>query len=252
MSTLVLSIDQPYASLIMAGVKQFETRPAPPNGDMRPDGVRGLPGARVNRGDRLLIASTTRTIRDKVVLGDFEAWPADPPGKVHPNHDSERPQRLYVNGTGWSGLIGAGSWWPLPLGCILGSVEVTDAYPIVNQVHKRPRDPDLPWITAAAMVLRQHDARPELGDGYFDGVGVDIEDQRPLGDWSPGRWAWALADPVPTTARCPRCDGSGRHVDPDPGVAYRLCEPCSATGRCEPVPVVGKQGVWRWEGAVRP
>lgn len=28
----------------MAGIKLWETRPWPPNGDMRPDGVRGLPG----------------------------------------------------------------------------------------------------------------------------------------------------------------------------------------------------------------
>lgn len=47
MSTLVLTVDQPYASLIAAGVKRWVTQPSPPNGDMRPAGVRGLPGCSV-------------------------------------------------------------------------------------------------------------------------------------------------------------------------------------------------------------
>ena len=51
--TAVITVYQPYASLIMAGVKTWETRGNPPNGDMRPEGVRGLPGRRINAGDRL-------------------------------------------------------------------------------------------------------------------------------------------------------------------------------------------------------
>ena len=58
--TAVITVYQPYASLIMAGVKTWETRGLPPNGDMRPEGVRGLPGRRVNAGDRIGIHTAKR------------------------------------------------------------------------------------------------------------------------------------------------------------------------------------------------
>jgi len=48
-----LTVAQPWASLIVACVKSIETRPSPPNGAMRPDGVRGLPGLRIEPGDRI-------------------------------------------------------------------------------------------------------------------------------------------------------------------------------------------------------
>ena len=48
----VITLYQPHASLVMAGIKTWETRGLPPNGDMRPEGVRGLPGRRINAGDR--------------------------------------------------------------------------------------------------------------------------------------------------------------------------------------------------------
>jgi len=45
-------VRQPWATLIALGIKTIETRPGPPNGPMRPDGVRGLPGLALERGER--------------------------------------------------------------------------------------------------------------------------------------------------------------------------------------------------------
>lgn len=44
-----LVVRQPRATLIALRQKTIETRPAPPSGPMRPDGVRGLPGCSLER-----------------------------------------------------------------------------------------------------------------------------------------------------------------------------------------------------------
>ena len=62
-----ITVRQPWASMIAAGVKTIETRPAPPNGPMRPGGVRGLPGHRIDRGERIAIhAASDHTDLDRV------------------------------------------------------------------------------------------------------------------------------------------------------------------------------------------
>lgn len=181
MSDLVLSIDQPYAALIMRGVKRFETRPSPPNGDMRPKGVRGLPGFAVNRGDRLLIAGTLRE-------PDMAVW------------DVPAIDRA---------LFRSGELVPLVMGAILGSVTVADVVPIDANAHCQ-RD------AAERHVCIYGDDVLTLVD-HDDGDST-VSDQFPFGDWQRGRWAWELTDPRPFD---------------------------------QPVPVVGKQGVWRWDGSVR-
>ena len=55
-------VRQPWATLIALGVKQIETRPFPPNGPMRPEGVRGLPGCSLERGERICDGLSRRTV----------------------------------------------------------------------------------------------------------------------------------------------------------------------------------------------
>ena len=52
-----LVVRQPRATLIALRQKTIETRPAPPSGPMRPDGVRGLPGCSLERGERIAIVA---------------------------------------------------------------------------------------------------------------------------------------------------------------------------------------------------
>lgn len=266
---IVMSVDQPYASLIMLGVKRFETRPAPPNGDMRPDGVRGLPGARVNRGDRLLIASTARKPK---VPSSYGLWWVDMHQHIGLYMDHEHDLTDIR----------------LPLGCILGSVTVTDAYPII----------EWPYTGADYPAIYDHHARvvhpPDADRDWVrwcrrnaDGLReCSHHDEVALGDWTPGRWAWALTDPTPTTERCPWCDGAGWEPqaaprtcsagcgcrwlsDPERGDCacdgdcfgsawdhlpdgsdrpdLTTCTLCDGVGSCGPIPVTGKQGVWRWQ-----
>lgn len=238
----VLSLHQPWATFVMLGVKRFETRSGPPNGDMRPDGVpAGIGGCSINRGDTIGIASTVEEPRpDLQIAGRFEIW-------RHPHspqlYDIEVDQARRI-----------------PLGALLGTVRVVDAYPMVDAELGWQGDSDTPH--QAVLV----DQRADTLTLITPGVELDISDQLPFGDWTPGRWAIDLADPTPTTVRCPLCPPAlsliGRAVvrcsscrtqrwyglGPcsscgAPGPAH--CSTCDSGGRCEPIRVSGLQGAWR-------
>lgn len=80
-----LVVRQPWATLIALGIKTVETRPWPPNGPMRPDGVRGLPGLAVERGAPASRATVRRRRPSSNVLRrlmeDFDA--STPDGLLH-------------------------------------------------------------------------------------------------------------------------------------------------------------------------
>ncbi len=156
-----ITVRQPWASLIVAGVKTIETRPAPPNGGMRPNGVRGLPGLPIEAGERIAIHASTA----KPKIWWEPSW-----SYVEAHH---RPPEGH-----WLNLPGAdafddgyesadGDWWHHafggPLGAIVGEVIVSAALP----VQMIPAD----W------------------------------DQLPLGEFEQGRWGWMLADPTLCTPR---------------------------------------------------
>lgn len=72
-------VRQPWATLIALGVKTIETRPAPPNGPMRPDGVRGLPGCTLERGERIaIVAGAQKPERRHEVHWGTRDDPTDP------------------------------------------------------------------------------------------------------------------------------------------------------------------------------
>ena len=155
-----ITIMQPYATLIMLGAKQWETRPAPPNGNMRPEGVRGLPGLRIDAGERIAIhAGMTKA---DVTKTGFEPW--------LPLVDNPATMEL------------AG---PLAFGALLGTVEVVRALPIV-----------LSWyFSDVPVAIELNNQSPALVDDTDDKYEItDLADQYPYGDWQSGRWAWELAN----------------------------------------------------------
>ena len=245
-----LTVAQPWASLIVAGAKTIETRPSPPNGPLRPDGVRGLPGKAIERGERIAIhaAATLPDVFDPETRGGwFYLHRATGEQLIrHPDH----------------GDMAA------PLGAIVGTVVVASAVPIVDDVAARNCIDIRQGCPEAGMALRLHGTTEErVRASDRPETITDLGDQLPLGDYRPGRWGWLLTDPKPTTVECPsdcarapevvagHCvsiDGEWWH-EPGScacGMAGGCCQPpcstCGGAGRCDPVPVRGRQGVWEW------
>lgn len=169
-------VRQPWATLIALGVKQIETRPFPPNGPMRPEGVRGLPGCSLERGERIAIVAGAKAGTEVGEdLGDsgwyWESTAGDPSCVVN----WKQPATFH----------------DAPLGAVVCTVTVDDALPIVG--HGDAAEPpylrNLPTLGLTLATLT------------FDVAGhrkrEDFTDQLPLGDFTPGRWGWLLLDPRP-------------------------------------------------------
>lgn len=174
-----LTVAQPWASLIVAGIKTLETRPSPPNGSMRPDGVRGLPGLAIEPGERIAIHAAA------AIPGEVEGWDTcTEPARIR----DPRDRNQWITVQEWWIRDGDGGLIELPLGAIVGTVTVTDVAPIVEQLGT-PDDP-LPRICNCDAI--NHGLRL-MRPGTFPSE--DISDQLPLGDFTPGRWGWLLTDP---------------------------------------------------------
>lgn len=189
--TNVITVRQPYASLIMAGVKTWETRGNPPNGDMRPEGVRGLPGKRINAGDRILIHAANRPI----TFADCERFNTiDPLSDVQLGWVDGDPA-LYFRDDMVETSFEAGAWTSgntfeisMTFGAILGSVRFEQVLPIASNDPKMPSewdDDDVVFVDEATLVA------------LVGMTETDISDQLPFGFWVPGGWAWQLSDPQP-------------------------------------------------------
>lgn len=169
-------VRQPWASLIALGHKTIETRPGPPNGPMRPEGVRGLPGCRIEQGERIaIVAGASKAGVDEVGM--------EP----------------------WVPLMSAdGSWTlaePVALGAVIATVAVEAALPIIREADRgagavpdgmltisRPGHP-IPTLLRFSWSLNAWTHEPTLYAGRF-GLSPEI----PFGDFTPGRWGWLLAN----------------------------------------------------------
>lgn len=162
-----LSLDQPYASLLVMGIKQIETR-----------------GWNSKHRGELAIHATARGPQVKHV-GDYRIVPVVEGGKWAPamRNDAAR------------GDIRT----PLPCGAVVGTVYVHDVIPIVEIV-KLGADEDVPEI---AMVVQPdgslwHKVGPSA---------AEFSDQLPYGDFSHGRFAHMYArpyrfeSPIPASGR---------------------------------------------------
>lgn len=131
----------------------------------------------------------------------------------------------------------------LPFGVLLGTARLTDCVPMVDHDD---------WGGGDALILR-----PPLDR---DGMGVAnppevvepwrvVSDQRPYGDFRPGRWAWLLNEITPTTEQCPHCRGRGEFDKGNFGEAHEWepCPTCRGEGFCDPIPAKGAQRVWYWQ-----
>lgn len=229
----------PMPLLVRYGIKTIETKTAPPSGPMRPDGVRGESGHKVERGERIAIVMGKGVFRyDEYPeawdqLAEVMGWPASYTDRS-------------ANGMDLAEAFRRDEVASFPLGAVVCTVTIEDALPIVetgeeSAIRTIDRDgDDTLWITepvryplggiaeVGGEVWTKYVNEFAHGDKGFvererweefcdrEGLAYDL-DQREvsaefsLGDFTPGRWGWLLADVRP----------------------------------CDPVPVKGAQGVFR-------
>lgn len=133
-----------------------------------------------------------------------------------------------------------------PLGAIVGSVDLVEVVPTLDTDYDiwppEHRSADVAW-----------DAD---GSGWSNAIHLAgggqptkrYENQRPYGDFGPGRFAWIFGDAKATTERCPTCWGRTFNCAPDGHVMSLrcTCPTCDGKGVCEPIPARGRQGLWEW------
>ena len=173
-----LTIRQPWASLIAAGVKTIETRSwsTKYRGPLAIHAGKATPDGLWEGGDWAI------------------AWNGNP-------RNAFAYRRILSNRL------------ELPLGAVVATCTLADVVPIVA---------------------------PSWDEDHEGTEIIACEDQRPFGDFTPGRYAWLLTDIKPTTQRCPACWGGRR--TPVGG-----CVLCGGDLRCAPVSAKGRQGLWNWE-----
>lgn len=217
---VAISLWQPRASLVAAGIKRWETRSWPTK-------YRG----------RLVIAAAARRPHARDGMGP---WAINFTGAV-----LRRDAVPYAYNPAENRSL------DLPLGAVVASANLVDcvrmvgAGPVSTETLTETLRPD-GFVVVGPEQMAFY--RPGIADGELS---VDISDQREFGIWEPGRWAWRLEDIRPTTERCPVCWGSGCTVDclgahPDDGQRHDPCPACVREGWCNPVPVKGGQRLWRW------
>lgn len=235
-STSTVTLHQPWATLIALGVKAIETRSWP------------APASAV--GERLLIHAAAKPPYEGQAVGEWEA--------------TYRPTVYLPDRTPLPGrwIIGADGidppdvprTEPLPLGAIVASCTLAACVPMIGDGGGGLSEPGPYLLVCREGIGDRWDGRLCLVN-IDEHEWTDVSDQRPYGDFAPGRWAWLLEDVRPTTERCPACWGAGFfYVDAaeaerrgDPGLVGESCGYCEAEDGCPPVPAKGAQRIWRWE-----
>lgn len=103
----------------------------------------------------------------------------------------------------------------LPLGAVVATCELVDVVPIVGSKGHWEDRPHPCVVVGPTPVVPQDRLRFLTMDEYGLLHSLDVSDQSPYGDFTPGRFAWLLGDIKP--------------LDP-------------------PVPAKGHQGLWEWDG----
>lgn len=160
----VLSLHQPWATLIALKVKTIETR--------------SWRATQSLIGERIAIHAAVRQPPFGLQVGPWTI--VDTPGRwVASDYD-----RHLVH--------------DLPLGAIVATAVLADCLPMRSSVGP-PGSGD-----AYALLLNGLD-----GHMWIAPDAIDVEDQRPYGDFRPGRWAWMLADIEPLAEPVPFKGGQG-------------------------------------------
>lgn len=215
-----LTVRQPYASLVAAGVKTIETR------------------------------SWRTAYRGRIAVHAGREWDRgwlqwiDPDGPEGWKLEALDNIGAYAH----EDVYGSGAYRPwrygLPRGAVVATAELVDCVPIVGSTEPpTPDDLIFRTIDGRNLFRQQTVGDPEIETNVRL---TELTDQIPFGVFEPGRWGWLFDDIAPTTERCPACWGDGvaegELLDP-----RMPCPVCGGRGSCDPVPARGRQGLWGWE-----
>lgn len=177
-----ITLHQPWASLVAAGVKTIETRSWP----TKHRGQLLIHAAQSHKTWDQLDAPSLMSERQTIqaVLGAFGV--IEPDGRSWPSPWIDE-DAIYL---GWD--------VKLPLGAVVAVAQLVDCVPITNAWPENDGRHVLLGGDQRLWLYRGHPynewPRPE-----------DVTDQLPFGDYRPGRWAWLLEDiralPAPVPAR---------------------------------------------------
>ena len=185
-----LTLWQPWASLIAVGAKTIETRS----------------WSTAYRGP-LLIHAAKRRPDVPLFLGGYGLG-------HHRIRYADRVDEGFTLAATTGRVLGDGTTihrsWPLPLGAVVALCRLVDVLPILDRDERL----DVAWTPHVAVAPGYGRLTHWKGRTDHDGpmgrptwVTSVIEDQRPYGDFTPGRYAWlldhvqALPEPVPAKGR---------------------------------------------------
>lgn len=181
----MLTLHQPWASLIACGVKTIETR------------------------------SWSTDYRGPLAIHAGKAWPV-PVGEWQVPHD--RGPGPYIERLIDNPVTALRRWEsiPTPLGAVVAVADLVDVLPIELVLPKADRAPGVPAMSSGHDKITTHPMTEELYR-FKGGDGLDVTDQRPFGDFTPGRFAWLL-DNVRAVEPVPAKGHQGlRDIDPNIG-----------------------------------
>ena len=162
----VLTLHQPWASLIALGVKTIETR------SWR------APTSLI--GGRIAIHAAIRPCPIVLFVGDYHV--AQGGTWIHGGLHDQR----------------------MPFGAIVATAVLADCLPMVGASRCKDATAHLCIVNESMLAHSPLDA--PWRDGETERV---VSDQRPYGDFRPGRWAWLLADVEPLDKPVPFRGGQG-------------------------------------------
>jgi hypothetical protein len=180
-----ITLWQPWASLVAEGVKTIETR-----------GRRSPWHTAI--GETIAIHAAQRPVKAFDRVGN---WIVEP-----------RWQKCAIGEPEWYALGELGMdhrlvrEFPLPLGAVLATCTLTDVVPMVTHAFVEASDGRHERLLVVEEGQILNIVRPDHSTPVWEAV----EDQRPFGDFAPGRWALLLDNIV----------------------------------KCAPVPCRGRQGLW--------
>lgn len=165
-----LTIRQPWASLIAAGVKTIETRS----------------WSTKHRGPLAIHAGKHRGELDDAYLGAFDD--GEEGGRYHVQWDIGA---LYDTQDGWTHRM--------PLGAVVATCTLADVVPIGGPYSFRTGifEGDKGDLPDSRVVVRHPATKWSEGSLVIDRPHEDLTDQLPFGDFTPGRYAWLLTDITP-------------------------------------------------------